>query len=68
MNTANLRDPDHMKKWYDQEGYAAADEIDSLRKTFAHYHVSNGKDDACKKCGLDLRNPIHCSEKKKHET
>lgn len=24
-----------------------------------HYHVNNGKDDACAQCGLDLRNGVH---------
>jgi len=28
-------------------------------KAFVHYHVNNGTDDACKQCGLDLRNPVH---------
>lgn len=26
-----------------------------------HTHVNNGQDDACAKCGLDLRNPVHLS-------
>lgn len=28
-------------------------------KTFRHIHVNNGTDDACARCGLDLRNRIH---------
>ncbi len=28
-----------------------------------HMHVSNGKDDACKRCGKDLRDPIHTKGK-----
>jgi len=59
MDTNLLRDPEYIKKWFDQVGFQAADEIDQLRKAFSHYHQSNGKDDACKKCGLDLRNKIH---------
>ena len=30
-----------------------------LLKTFRHTHVNNQKNDGCKKCGLDLRHPIH---------
>ena len=28
-----------------------------------HMHVNNGKDDACRKCGKDLRDPIHAKGK-----
>ena len=31
---------------------------------FRHYHVYNGIDDACKDCGLDLRNDIHITVSK----
>ena len=34
-------------------------EVERLRNIFKHYHVNNGVDDACKQCGLDLRNEIH---------
>ncbi len=34
-------------------------EIKSLRQAFKHIHINNGIDDACRKCGFDLRNPIH---------
>ena len=37
----------------------SAARINELESTFKHYHVSNGVDDACKQCGLDLRDPIH---------
>jgi len=36
-----------------------ARERDQLLATFRHTHVNNGVDDACKQCGLDLRNEIH---------
>lgn len=35
------------------------DDYTQLLDTFRHVHVSNGEDDACASCGLDLRNPIH---------
>jgi hypothetical protein len=63
-NTDILRDVEHMKKYYDQEGWRAADEIDRLRKAFAHHHVSNILDDSCSRCGLDLRDPIHSRDSK----
>ncbi len=49
MNTKYLRDSTYMKRWWDQAGIEAADEIDKLRKTFGHIHVNNGhnKDDSC---------------------
>ena len=35
-------------------------EVDQMRETFGHYHVNAGDgSDACRQCGLDLRNPIH---------
>ncbi len=34
-------------------------ERNQLLSTFRHTHVNNGTDDTCKKCGLDLRHPIH---------
>ena len=34
-------------------------EVASLRRAFQHMHVSNGVDDACAECGLDLRNQVH---------
>jgi predicted RNase H-like nuclease (RuvC/YqgF family) len=37
----------------------ATKESQTLRATFRHIHVNNGLDDACRQCGLDLRNPIH---------
>lgn len=40
-------------------GYARA-EIATYVGAFRHPHVNNGEDDACRQCGLDLRNPIHC--------
>ena len=63
MNTKLLRDSQYMQKNFDIAGFQAAEEIDSLRKTFAHCHVNNAhnEDDSCKQCGLDLRNPIHLS-------
>ena len=33
-------------------------------RALPHVHVNNGKDDACLKCGLDLRNEIHIREAK----
>jgi hypothetical protein len=30
-----------------------------LESAFRHVHVSNGVNDLCKQCGLDLRDPIH---------
>jgi len=36
-------------------------EIEALREAFSHTHVNNQEDDACKECGLDLRNAIHRS-------
>lgn len=37
------------------------EQIEKLEKVFGHYHVNSGEggDDSCKKCGFDLRNPIH---------
>lgn len=35
----------------------------SYLQAFHHRHVNNGTDDACKQCGLDLRNPIHTAMK-----
>ena len=40
-----------------QEQQAA--EIESLISIYRHYHQNNGQDDACRQCGLDLRNEIH---------
>ena len=34
--------------------------IDFLETRFRHYHVNNRENDACKQCGLDLRDKIHC--------
>jgi hypothetical protein len=36
-----------------------AKRVDDLELIFLHSHVSNGKDDRCYKCGLDLRDTIH---------
>lgn len=43
-----------------------AKEVEQLRKhyeqvvsTFHHMHINNQKDDACAKCGLDLRHEVH---------
>jgi hypothetical protein len=33
--------------------------LESQLEKFKHTHVNNGVDDACKQCGLDLRNEIH---------
>ena len=33
--------------------------VKKLNKTFRHYYFSYGKDNACDKCGLDLRDEIH---------
>ena len=33
--------------------------VEELENTFKHMHANNGENDACKKCGLDLRDPIH---------
>ncbi len=65
MDIKNLRDSEYMQRWFDQAGYDAANEIELLLKTFAHYHVNNGhnKDDSCKQCGLDLRHEIHYANK-----
>lgn len=45
---------------------ATAKEVEHLRKdyeqmvsTFHHMHINNQKDDACEKCGLDLRHEVH---------
>ena len=53
------------RQWKERAERAEA-ERDALRrdvrqylKAFVHYHVNNGTDDACKQCGLDLRNPVH---------
>ena len=37
----------------------SAARIRQLETAFRHNHVSNGVDDTCKQCGLDLRDPIH---------
>ncbi len=37
----------------------AREDYERLLKIYKHSHVSNGIDDKCKKCGLDLRNEIH---------
>lgn len=34
--------------------------IDFLETRFRHYHVNNHENDACKQCGLDLRDKVHC--------
>lgn len=34
-------------------------ELNEVLATFKHRHVNNGENDACKKCGLDLRHEIH---------
>jgi len=34
-------------------------ELNEVMESFRHIHVNNGKDDGCKKCGLDLRHEIH---------
>lgn len=34
-------------------------ELEQVLQAFRHCHVNNGADDACKKCGLDLRHEIH---------
>jgi len=34
-------------------------ELTKIRNAFMHVHENNESDDTCKKCGLDLRNPIH---------
>ena len=34
-------------------------DVKKLLDTFGHTHESNGIDDACAACNLDLRNPIH---------
>lgn len=34
-------------------------EIEILIDAFSHIHVNNGKDDNCKKCGLDLWHKVH---------
>lgn len=34
--------------------------VAALESTFRHYHVNNGNgDDACRQCGLDLRDAVH---------
>lgn len=37
-------------------------EQEQYLKAFSHIHKSNGVDDTCATCGLDLRNPIHKRE------
>ena len=51
---------------YNEAGWVPADvcrEIErdknQLLMAFAHRHDNNGTDDACARCGLDLRNPVH---------
>ncbi len=63
MDTKFLRDSTYMKKWWDQVGIQAANEIDKLRKTYGHVHVNN-EGDVCRVCGLDLRDRIHRIEDK----
>lgn len=46
--------------WVSLEDYKFIErDLGTLLKTFNHTHVSNGEDDTCNECGLDLRNPIH---------
>ena len=37
----------------------AQKDTEQLRQTFQHIHVRAINGDACARCGLDLRNPIH---------
>lgn len=48
------------------EGDELRAEIARLRKAFRHYHDQawDLNDTACRKCGLDMRNPIHRREEK----
>ena len=36
-----------------------AQDYDQLLKAVEHMHKSNGVDDSCDVCGLDLRHPVH---------
>jgi len=41
MNTKNLRNPEYMKRWFDQVGFQAADEIDKYRKALQWIDVKD---------------------------
>ena len=49
-----------LKPATDNDGFKITQrEYYALINAFRHIHVNNGVDDACRQCGLDLRNPVH---------
>ena len=72
MEAGNLPKPDldcevH-EEWREMAGWFAVRMQEALRMRttvkhpadiFIHTHESNGKDDLCAACGLDIRNSIH---------
>ncbi len=65
---ADLEDEarDHSKQWDKAVDTTQAlhTEVDRLRAVFGHIHVSKGESgtDACRECGLDIRDSIHTKD------
>jgi len=38
---------------------ALEDRVKLLQKTFAHYYETNGENEDCKVCGLNIRDSVH---------
>lgn len=46
---------------------SAQAENERLLGAFRHWHVNNGTNDACRQCGLDLRDEVHIRAEKARE-
>ena len=45
----------------------ALSEIERLESAFRHVHINNHVDDACKRCGLDIRSGVHSRAQRTRE-
>lgn len=48
----------HIQK-LEADKQALEDRVKLLQKTFAHYYETNGEDEDCAVCGLNIRDSVH---------